>query len=184
MWSAWRAFHDSLEFYGRSSPGQVRIILTERAGLTSNEIDAFLQAGHEYLLRLSEIDQAARAEIAARFPSETLPTVLPQVSHPANLPRPEEFRQLPPELRPMGNPGNKSRYQTLREDGFISRLDRTKESALQSHRELIARLVGSEKLAAIDQWISDDVAPSVKVVTRATLLSAPPSVDLPVQLDK
>ncbi len=62
-WSAWRELYTSLNRLPLESvPPQERLL-----GLTPSEADAVLQAGQDYLWRLSRINEDADAEIQARF---------------------------------------------------------------------------------------------------------------------
>jgi hypothetical protein len=174
-WSVWRAFYSSLEFYGRRSPHDVEALLAERAALTSAETAAVLEAGLEYLQQLSVIDDAARAEVRSRFQlSDAPPMPLARVQRPAQL------RQAPEGLRPKDAQGGLSTYEVLVAEGFVARVQEQKQEILRAHKERLAGTIHPAKLASIEHWINRDIAPSVKVVTQATLLSAPPSVGSPL----
>jgi hypothetical protein len=153
----WRTFHDSLDFYSRSSAPQVRSLLTERASFTPAEAELVIAAGREYLQRLDAIDAAARNEILARFPPPK-----PQFSI-EEVPRPTAM--IPPADRIPRTVGRgQLLYEALLADGLIARVERQREEAFRQHKETLARTVGVAKLANLEQWLRADIAPSVKTL--------------------
>lgn len=141
-WAIWRRFHANLEVFGRSSPSYAQDTLVGRAGLTSDEAATVVAAGREYVEQLAAVDERARAEIAARF-SVPFPFEPP-------LPLGADGVARPPVLVPSQLPDGRSVQAVLAEEGFSARIDAEKQTVLTAHRERLAELLGTAKLAALE----------------------------------
>jgi hypothetical protein len=180
-WLAWRAFHGSLQFYGRQSPERIVELLDQRARLSKAEVDAVLEAGQIYLDRIQVIDDSTRAQLRARFrPTALSPGI------PTSGARPSRFPNTPPPLFPVGIPARlpdgRKLSDVLESEGFIQRLDAQREQALRAHLQTLERALGSEKVNAVQALIASDVAPKVHVVTRASPPATAPSVRVPAEI--
>jgi hypothetical protein len=166
-WLVWRTFHRSLEFYGRDFADDVTKLLAGRAGLTRSESAELLVAGKDYLDHLSRIDAEARQEIEVRFPPNIVdrrfvPTV------PTERPPPAARHVPPAALMRKGGGEAPELYRKLVAEGFVARVEQQRQEALRAHLERLERAVGGKKVAGLRDWMSVDVAPNVKTLSRTT----------------
>lgn len=169
-WLVWRAFHGSLEFYGRSGSSVVQELLYERSGLTSAEASVVLAAGQDYLARLKLIDDDARQDISNRFGRRREAATGAQPAEPEIASR-DRIPARAPDGRPI--------EEVLAADGFIERVQQQRAAAFRQHWESLAATIGLEKLVALERFIEAEVAPKVHVATHGMPVSPPPSVSLP-----
>jgi hypothetical protein len=170
-WVVWREFYDSIEYYNRTAPSRVQELFAERAGLTSSESAAVLDAGYDYVQRLSLIDGDARTEVKSRFQAKDVAPL------PPGLVQRRADAQLPPDPMSRRTADGKDLREAVVADGLVARVEQRRAATLQAHREYLARTIGLQKLAALDRWIATDVAPNVKTVTSAAPVPPPPGAE-------
>jgi hypothetical protein len=178
-WLVWRAFHDSLEFYARNAPEDVRDLLIQRGTLTGLEAQAVMGAGRDYLEKLSTIDDEARAEIQRRYQSDRPSEVPVRNSDPSKpsretVPVPLNVMPVPSNLLSGRTASGRDLRDVLAANGFIALVEQQRSAAVQVHLVRLRGIVSSQKMTDLEEWLRKDVAPGVAVVTSATPTSPPP----------
>lgn len=164
-WMVWRAFHRRLELYQRESPTKMHAILVERVGLTDSESYVFDTAGSMYLDELVLIEDHVRHEISSRF-------MLDERLHGpllASMRSKFNWIRMPPARTPDGRTVN----EVLSAEGFFVRLEERRQSVFRAHWESLAESIGLFKLVRLERVIKKEVAPSLRVGTRAERVSMP-----------
>ena len=156
LWSAWAAMYRSFDsFEQRGSPAYAASILEEGAGLTSSEAAQVRAAGRAYLTQLDRIDADARRQIAERFGPRS------STEQPSRDPSP------PLSIDGSRLPKGKTLQEVLEEEGFISQLDAQKDGLFRAHLADLGAAIGVGKLASLERYVREELAPNVRTVTRA-----------------
>ena len=160
-WLVWRVFHDSLDFYDQQSPAVVLDLLKERLDLSEAERSEFMTIGYSYLRQLDRIDEEARAEIVARYKTDTTPAILPP-----SVARPEEVLragagQIARTFVVGQTPDGHSIRDLLVTDGLVARIEARRQATLRLHLDTVRRAFGSDRLSKIETWVLSEVAPNV-----------------------
>ncbi|HVX90164.1 MAG TPA: hypothetical protein VHC20_00780 [Candidatus Paceibacterota bacterium] len=170
-WSVWRAFYGSLRYYSRKSPDLVKELLTGNIGLGDAQAALLLSMGEQYLNDMDRLDANARAELTRRYPARD---VIPQEAL-RNVHRLKVRQGLgapPPESIPQ-TPQGLYLQQQMAVDGLDKQFDAEKMQALAHHQQQLMQAMGTERFAALDTWIRQNVAGSVKVFKYATPVPMP-----------
>ena len=167
-WLVWRAFHSSLEFYEAQSQGASGRILHYRLSLTDEQSAALANAGQSYLAELSRIEAQTKAAITSRYQSNGVVT-------PSTLGT--SYKGVPGAAEPgvMAAPRKDGRdlYDVLVADGVVASLETQRQEALRAHLAELRKELGGDVVAEIQDWLREDVAPNVAVVTQAQRVPAP-----------
>lgn len=165
-WLAWRAFHDSLLYYGQRSRA-VNTMLDEKFGLTAREIGALRNAGERFLQAMSRIDADARAMVQARYGSDRRP----------NAVRPPARPTLPDRERPIVLERGKTLREMVQASGLFDAIEEQKTAELTSHLADLERTIAPAKLRWIEDFVLREVASHVIVVDRGIPVGGIPPLE-------
>jgi hypothetical protein len=148
-WLQWRVFHESLVFYDKQAPRQVRELLAKEFRLTTSvQAAALLSNGQVFIADIHRIDDEAKAEARKRYRDITEPLI---VTKPPTATK----------LRPIGP--RRTILQRAREDGFSATVDGKKQAALANHLRAMATAIGQAQLDLMNNWVQTKVAPKISV---------------------
>jgi len=170
-WLVWRAFHSSLEFYEAQSQGASGRIVHHLVSLTDGQSSALADAGRSYLADLSRIDAQTKAAITSRYQSDGI--VSPPTFGESKQRAP---RSGDPGLMMTARKDGRDMYDVLVADGIVASLEAQRQEALRAHLAGLRNELGGALLAKIQNWLRENVAPNVAVVTHAERVPAPPSI--------
>lgn len=145
-WLVWRAFYDSLAFYGKRTANQDTRIVSENFSLTPVQASALLSAGRSFLGDVQRIDEEAKLEAAKRY------KYAPAQTGPPSAGSPKQRKVAPP----------KSIRERALEDGLYAQVEAKKQAALANHMKALRLDIGSPKVDQINTFVEISIAPHIK----------------------
>jgi hypothetical protein len=144
-WVAWRAFYQSLDFYGRRSPQQDVKIAAEQFGLSPSQAATLLNKGRSFVADIERIDSEARVVAAEKY--KYVPTQ-------SGKPAPGQ-----PQSRPAGS--QKSVRDRAIQDGFAAEVEAKKVALLAKHMNDLMQELGVGNRNQVRNFVENAIAPKI-----------------------
>lgn len=146
-WIAWEAYHRGIEFRAEKlTEASVDRLLAKQFGATAAERTAIRTAGRAFVAELQSIDDAARADVYAKYGSDS----------------------ITPGRKVLVLPSGDSLLQAVKKSGMFDLVERKKEAATLKHHALIKRATRATVFSELEQWVLGPVAGGLYVAELPT----------------